>query len=82
MDYVRTCAVCQCSVFEHVNVTDTKITPLGRTMGQDHQKCKETLLAVNVIDFEFFGFNSQDMWRETTLIIIFLLLSKALFQAY
>ena len=29
----------------------------GRTMGQDHPKCKETPLTVNVINFEFFGFN-------------------------
>ena len=29
-----------------------------RTMGQDRAKCKETLsLSVNVINFEFFGFN-------------------------
>jgi hypothetical protein len=26
-------------------------------MGQDYSKCKETPLTVNIIDFEFFGFN-------------------------
>ena len=36
------------------------VNALGRhTMGQDRPKCKETLSLhkVNVIDFEFFGFN-------------------------
>ena len=30
---------------------------VAHAMGQDCPKCKETPLTVNVIDFEFFGFN-------------------------